>query len=583
MAESRPACREDDAWFSPGQLAQVTPADVADRLHSPVPTQMVSNGEYMPYPQTHKQKRVEARIRELTTAAAKDLGVTRRQFLASTGGMAAAFLAMNEVFGPLFRVRPDELYEPEAFAQTGAPADLFVFDTQLHTVRSSLKLDNLTLRSIAQGAHSVLNPNDLPDELGGVNTPWNPALRGLPNVSENFYLVQFVKDVYLDSQVTVGLMSNNTSAAVPDTAGNRPPRDIRESELGEFLTAPQTAAVRDWINLLAGSTRLLAHGQMFPGVPGAYPPDTPVPTNLDYMQWQIDELKPDSWKGYTSANSAKYDLDPESLMRRWRLDDQQVAYPMYELIVNNGDMLQRKPGFFNICIHKGLSTDAPDDPALGFPVDIPTAARDWPMLNFIIYHSCIRPGFWMLDALNDVRSGRLRAGVPEILWTTQFAVDSAAYPNVYAELGTTFASAVVTFPTVCAHLLGQLLKFLGEDRVVFGSDSVWYGAPRWQIEAFWRFKIPDDLRNQYGYPELTDQAKRKVLGLTSARLYGLPTAAVDAYSPVPADYPARIPDELKTLMEFPGYANDTMSQLRAAYLTAGGHPSNTRYGWVRRG
>ena len=171
--------------------------------------------------------------------------------------------------------------------------------------------------------------------------------------------------------------------------------------------------MRDWVNTLAGSTRLLAHGQLFPGLPGSYPPGTPVPTNLEYIQWQIDTLKPDSWKGYTSANSAKYDLDPESLMRTWRLDDDQVACPMYDLIVRNSDLVQTHPGFLNICIHKGLSTNAPDDPALGFPVDIPKAARDWPMLNFIIYHSCIRPGFWMLDALNDVQSGRLRQGVPE--------------------------------------------------------------------------------------------------------------------------------------------------------------------------
>src|SRR5262249_20793705 len=116
------------------------------------------------------------------------------------------------------------------------------------------------------------------------------------------------------------------------------------------------------------------------------------------------------------ANSAKYDLDPESLMRRWRLDDQQVAYPMYELIVRNAHVLKAHPGFFNICIHKGLSTTAPNDPALGFPVALPPAAQTGPMLNFVIYHSCIRPGFWMLNALNDVRSGRLREGVPDILW-----------------------------------------------------------------------------------------------------------------------------------------------------------------------
>jgi predicted TIM-barrel fold metal-dependent hydrolase len=442
-----------------------------------------------------------------------------------------------------------------------------------------LRLDNLSLRGIAQGTHNPLNPSDLPDELGGVNTPWNPALAGLPNVSENFYLVQFIKDVYLDSQVSVGLMSNNTSAAIPDVAGARPPKNIRESEIGEFLSAPQTAAVRDWINLLAGSTRLLAHGQLFPGIAGSYPPDAPAPTNLEYMQWQIDELKPDSWKGYTSANSAKYDLDPESLMRRWRLDDQQVAYPMYALIVRNGDMLKSKPGFFNICIHKGLSTDAPDDPALGFPVDIPQAARDWPMLNFIIYHSCIRPGFWMLEAMNDVTAGRLRQGVPDILWTTQFAIDCAQLPNVYAELGTIFASCVITFPTVCAHILGQLLKFMGEDRIVFGSDSVWYGAPQWQVEAFWRFQIPDELQKQYGYPPLTEAARRKILGLNSAKLYQLSTQAT--YTPVPADYADQIPDSLKTVMEFPGYASDTVAQMKQLYRATGGTPSNTRYGWLR--
>jgi uncharacterized protein len=585
MPKKMPGCREDDSWFSEAQLAKLAPADEAEALRSPVPTQMVSNGEYMPYPQTDKQKRVEARITELADTASKKLGVSRRQFLASTGGMAAAFLAMNEVFGRIFNVSPIEMFEPAAFAASGAPPNLFVLDTQLHTIRSSRNFDNLSLRAIAQGNHSNLNPLDLPDELGGVNTPWNPALVGLPNVSENFYLVQFMKDVYLDSQVTVGLMSNNTGAAVPDVGGNRPPKNVIESEAGEFLSAPQTAAVRDWVNLLAGSTRMLAHGQLYPDISGSYPPGTSAPTNLEYLRWQIDVLKPDSWKGYTSANSAKYDLDPESLMRRWTLDDEVVAYPMYELITRNGHMLKTHPGFFNICIHKGLSTNAADDPALGFPTDIPPAARDWPDLNFLIYHSCIRPGFWVLNALNDVRSGRLREGVPDILWTTQFAVDSAPFGNVYAELGTIFASCVITFPTVCAHILGQLLKFLGEDRIVFGSDSVWYGSPRWQIEALWRFEIPDALREEFGYPELTKAAKRKILGLNSAKLYKLPPAAEASpkgkYKPVPADYESQIPDELKTILEFPGYTADNISRMRETYLAAGGQRSNTRYGWIR--
>src|SRR5262249_21231661 len=155
-----------------------------------------------------------------------------------------------------------------------------------------------------------------------------------------------------------------------------------------------------------------------------------------------------------------------------------------------------------------------------------------------------------------------------IQWTTQFAVDCAPFQNVYAELGTTFASCVITFPTACAHILGQLLKFMGEDRIIFGTDSVWYGSPQWQIEALWRLQIPDDLRRQSGYPELTETAKRKILGLNSARLYNLPSTGV--YQPVPADYEAHIPDDLKTIMEFPGYTADSLAQMKATYRAAGG-------------
>jgi predicted TIM-barrel fold metal-dependent hydrolase len=309
------------------------------------------------------------------------------------------------------------------------------------------------------------------------------------------------------------------------------------------------------------------------------------------MQYEIDVLQPDSWKGYTSANSAKRDLDPESLMTRWRLDDEAVAYPMYELIMDNREQLKKHPGFFNICIHKGLSTNATAaQPELGNPADIPKVAADWPELKFIMYHSCIRPGFWVLNALNDVKSGRLRDGVPDILWSTEFAVNCAQFPNVYAELGTTFASSVITFPTVCAHLLGQFLKYFGEDRIVFGSDSPWYGGPQWQIEALWRFEIPEAMRRQYGYPKLTESAKRKILGLTSAKMYKLPADGVihdnpgqgqGLYKVFPENYVEQIPNSLKTLLEFPGYTADNFSKARLAYQDwKGAGPRHTRLGWI---
>jgi hypothetical protein len=345
---------------------------------------------------------------------------------------------------------------------------------------------------------------------------------------------------------------------------------------------------------------MLGHGQLYTGI-----------GNLWYIEKQIEEMKPDCWKGYNIARAAKVDFDPESDMRRWALDDEAIAYPTYEKIDqyarrNNGEILKKYPGFRNLSIHKGLQTnDTTNAPEIGHPSDLPRAARAWPQFNFIIYHSCIKPSFWVRNALLEIQSGATRAGVPDISWTTEFAVLSAPYKNIYAELGTTFASTVVTFPSVCAHILGQLLKFMGEDRVVFGSDAVWYGSPQWQIEALWRFQIPEEMCRRYGYPRLTPQIKRKILGLNSARLYGLNpphnTVSPAIYKPVPKDYESRITPELKRILEYPGftanapqsqpesqagaqfahYEKDNLAKIKQSYAEEGGYRSNTRYGWLK--
>jgi len=612
MSKWAPDSREADSWFSDEQLEKLTPADaVDDGLYSPIPTQMVSNGEYMPEPQTEQQKNVEVRLKELADHAAKKLGITRRSFMTSSGGTAASFIAMNEVFGKFFKVDKEEMFEPEAFAANSTPKNLFVLDDQLHIIRSSQAGAGSSLRDWARGRHQAANPLDLPDELGGVNTPWNPAMVNDPNLRSSWHLPNFIKWVYLDSQVTVGLLTNNNSAALPDgSGGTRPPKNVFESEAAEGLTAEQTMASRNFINRVAGSRRALGHGQLYMGV-----------GNLDYMRYQIEELKPDVWKGYNIATAAKVDTDPNSDMRRWRLDDEAVAYPTYELIDSYATKEQMKayPGFRTLCVHKGLSTTAGRQPELGHPLDIPKAATDYPHFNFAIYHACIRPGFWVNNALTDIRSGRLRNGpgefdvgtnlsdgVPDILWSTEFAYISRPFKNVYAEIGTTFASCVITFPTVCAHLFGQWMKLMGEDHILFGSDSVHYGAPQWQIDALWRFEIPDAIRKRWGYPELTQAAKRKILGQNAARLYGLSPAAEPSpqglYKPVPENYQLALAADAETrrIMEFradwqpcflPGGTNtcptnplsieDNFTKMRKMYAEAGGRPDNVRRGWLR--
>lgn len=579
---------DDHGLLSEEQIAKCARADEAEGpFRSPVPTRQVSNGEYMPILQTEEQQQVEARIQELADSASKKLGVSRRKFLASTGGMAAAFLAMNEIFGRFFNVSPVEMFEPEAYAATRVPRNLFVFDDQLHIVRGSRPTTGRTLRAIAQGpsiatqftpplTQNPFNPTGLLDERGEAWGVWNPALVGMPLSPATFQIVQFIKDLYLDSQVTVGLLSNVT-ATLPDIGGGLPggATSVEEARPFEILTARQTAAARNFINEIAGSTRMLAHGLLYVGK-----------GNLDYIQEQIDENEPDSWKGYNITFAAKVDTDPSSRMRRWRHDDEEVAYPTFELISQNQKRLKaKKPGLGNICVHKGLAPGPPDSAERGHPSDMPKAAADWPNLNFITYHSCIQPAFFDRQSLDEIRSGSLRGGVPDIKWTTEYAQLVAPFPNCYAEIGTTWASSVITFPTVAAHIMGQLMKYLGQNRIVFGSDSVWYGSPQWQIEALWRFEIPEAMRKKYGYPELTQAAKRKILGLNSARLYGIPGAAEPAdqgrYRPVPENYEALIPDDLKTLLEFPGFTADNLSKMKETYVAMGAEPSNTRYGWIR--
>jgi len=605
VSQHKPDSPENDTWFSQEQLRRLERADLAETSCAAVPTRNVSNGEYVPLAQTPAQREVEARVAALTEGSASRLGVSRRRFLCGAGGMAASFIAMNEVFGRYFEASPFELFESAAAAEWGPPKDLFVFDDQLHMVRDSQGAAGMPLRATSQGAGAAstaagfktnpFNPSGYPDELGNPWSAWTDSLQQAPNVGTDFALTSLVKDVYLDSHVSVAVLSNAPLGLFlpPGAKEPIPPRTIAESLSSEILTGYQTSAVRDFVNRIAGSKRMLAHGQFYPGK-----------RNLDFMQQQIEECQPDSWKGYTIAYSAKDNDDPTRAMDRWSLDDEAMAYPTFELIRRNRAQLKNHPGFFNICIHKGLTTlGDPADPAsdqaiMGNPNDIPKAARDWPDFNFIIYHAAWAPLFYGQQSLRALHEGRLLNGVPDVQWVTRMAQQCADLPNVYAELGTTFAATVTIFPSVCAHILGQLLKYWGAERIVFGSDSLWYGAPQWQIEALWRFQIPEAMAAKYGYPRLDETARRKILGLNSARLYKLDsrtaTAAGGPYKPVPRDFAARIPPELRaTLADAAGSQQgptasllrplpDRFAQLREDYRDAGGVRTNQRHGWVLR-
>ena len=92
--------------------------------------------------------------------------------------------------------------------------------------------------------------------------------------------------------------------------------------------------------------------------------------------------------------------------------------------------------------------------------------------------------------------------------------------NVYAELGSTWRF-LMRDPDSAAHALGKLLKYVGADNVLWGTDSIWYGSPQDQIQAFRAFQISPELRARHGYPEITPVLRAKVFGLNACKPYGV--------------------------------------------------------------
>ena len=463
---------------------------------SPVPTQVVSNEEFVPPPQTFKQRQVEWLIDRASERLSSKLGINRREFLKTTGGMALAFLAMNQVFGKFFDVLDVEAAEPQA-VQARKGEIPFIFDVQTHYVSSSFdqpgwKEGLLGLRRRAK-------------EMGV-----NPKLSGDSGTMADLSWENFIKEVFLDSDTSIALIS--TPPGPYPWKSVVPPKEMTH--------------IRDEINRLTASRRMLAHGLVMPQL---------GKVDLDFMDKQAETLKVDAWKCYTGS-------PPKGFEHGWWLSDETVAYPMLEKA--------QALDITNICAHKGLPLGPVAD--YNHPRDILQAASDFPKLNFLIYHS----GFLGTSRINleEAKNG-------EIPWTSEFCRLQLKQPkrtNIYMELGSTFGQLVITEPIICAHLLGQILTAFGEDHVIWGTDSIWYGTPQWQIEAFRRFQIPDELQEKYNYPELTKDLKAKVFGLNSAKLFKVDVEA--KREDLPKDY---------------------LSQIKMAYLKEDPTPSHYAYGWVR--
>ena len=492
-------------FLSDEELKGLLPAEFST-FPSPVPTQIVASDEYLPVPQTAKQREVEARLKELSGDLAKKQGLSRRRFFQTAAGMAASFVAMNQVFGRVFDASVAEAATPDMANQRAAAlSGQMVIDGHTHFLR-----DDTRLMGFVKQRENV-------GKFG-----WNKSLAEKEQTIEDLKFNNYLKEMYMDSDTKVALLSNSPSEVPEDW----------------FIPQAQVFATREKVNKEAGSRRMLAHFTFTPGWPGW----------LDQVEEAVERFKPDSWKGYTVGDNTHKDLAKHP----WRADDEKLMYPFYEKIA--------KTGIKNVCIHKGLFAPAteqqyPNLRPYADVSDIGQAAKDWPQLNFLVYHSAYR---WVGGKPADGMAEFDQTGRSS--WTSDLAEIPAKYGvnNVYGDLGQLFAWTSVAEPRLAAALMGILVKGLGPDRILWVSDALWTGAPQWQIEGLRRLEIPEDMQQKHGFKPLgpaDGPVKSAIFSGNTARLYGLEKHA-----------------ELTR--------HDRFAALKADYVANGGRRSNLRYGYA---
>ncbi|MCW8195965.1 amidohydrolase family protein [Proteobacteria bacterium 005FR1] len=434
-------------------------ADLHQRL--PIKVDSTSNGEFEPIPLAPVNRHANAMALEAITQNAKRSGMDRRQFLISSCAAASTLIAFNQVH-----------------AQQGATGGRFEVeeDAAVDPELAAERLEGKEFIFDVQG-HFV-NPNgawlqEIPDAA--------QPLRSMPKAGcalgdkrgERSYLEclgsqEFIKDVFLDSDTDMIVLS-----FVPS---------LRDAEPLTIEEAAETQAI---VERMDGTHRLMLHGRVNPNQKG----------DLEGMDQLAENYKISAWKTYT-----QWGPDGKGF---FLTDDVGIAF------IEKA----RSLGIKNICIHKGLPFGR-ESYEHSLCTDIGPVARRFPDVNFLIYHSGLVPG--QAEGAYDPQRDE---GIDSLIKTV-VENDIGKNSNVYAELGSTWRY-LMRDPESAAHALGKLFKYVGEDNVLWGTDSIWYGSPQDQIQAFRTFQISEQLREQHGYPQITPELRAKVFGLNATRPYNI--------------------------------------------------------------
>jgi len=429
-----------------------------DGQRLPIKLDSTSNGEFAPVPLDASLRHANQLAREWAGELARKLGRSRRAFLTSLCGSASTLLAFNAAHaragrrGGFFEISNDARVDAQlAAAELGKRE--FIFDVQGHFVNPS----GAWTKRLPSGARPLQMPNA------------SCELSRLPGERSYLHCIgpdEFVKDVFLDSDTDLMVLS-----FVPSTREDEP------------LTIEEATATRDIVAKLEGSKRLFLHGRVNPNQPGD------VEDMERLMKFGVVAFKTYTQWGPTGAGF-------------YMTDDVGVAF------VEKA----RRLGVRNICIHKGIDF-GPKSYEHSTCRDIGPIAKQFPDMNFLIYHS----GF-VIGKPEGPYDAQRTDGIDALITSLR---KSGIKPNgnVYAELGSTWRFMAMRDPGTAAHGLGKLFKYVGEDNVLWGTDSIWYGSPQDQIQAFRTFQISDELCDKHGYPKITPQLRAKVFGLNATRPY----------------------------------------------------------------
>jgi len=422
-----------------------------------------SNGEFVPRPLGPVEREAIRRTREDGDRHARRLGIPRRQFLRSLGGaalMLGALAACHDESQRSKGARAGGTYRvpKDAPTEPEAAAGALGGDEVVFDVQTHYLNYDLAQAGGITG-------------LAGLARTFPQARCGDDDPRSCFSVEHYLDLLFAQSDTSMVALT-----AIPIEAPANP-LEIADMELARRLA-----------ERLCGDGRVLLHGGVQPtvGPPGA---------QLGAMGDLVAQHPITAWKVYTHAPGAG-----------WWLDDHDPSAPQV-----GHDFLARvrESGPRMVCVHKGFSGGS----AYASPIDVGPAAAANPDIDFVVYHS----GFE-----SDHREGPYAAderGVDRLVGSLRRAGIGPG-GNVYAELGSTWW-VVMRDPTQAAHVLGKLLVAVGPDNVLWGTDSLWYGSPQDQIQAFRAFEISTELQERFGYPALTPAVKRKILGANALRLYGV--------------------------------------------------------------